>query len=289
MKILRRVAAGVLAILVVMFCAAASAQTTDERTWGNGAPPRVDGFDVEQVAQLAPGTELLFTLFGTPGAQATLRIDGAARRLELREGEAGIYEGTYTLGAADHVAADSRVVANLRLHDEVVASVLEEPLVLGAAALSLPDEQDAPMVAAAAVPSWPEPSSSPPRVKEVEVAAEPPCAKCGVVEAIDVVRARQREGWLGAIAGGLLGAILGDQIGDGNERKSARILGAAGGAYAGHQIERSMAPRISYDVIVRMTSGERRTVSFSSAPPLKVGERVSFADGSAQPSLAPSR
>ena len=108
-------------------------------------------------------------------------------------------------------------------------------------------------------------------------------------QGIDVVRARQREGWLGAIAGGLLGAILGDQIGDGNERKSARILGAAGGAYAGHQIERSMAPRISYDVIVRMTSGERRTVSFSSAPPLKVGERVSFADGSAQPSLAPSR
>lgn len=264
MNILRRVAAGVPAFLVVMFCAAASAQTTDARTWGSGAPPRVDGFDVEQVAQLVPGTELLFTLFGTPGAQATLRIDGAAHRLELVEGQAGIYEGTYTLGAADNIAADSRVVANLRLHDEVVASVLEEPLVLGAAALPLPitdtDERVAPVMAAAAPPPWHEPSSPTPRAEEV--AAEPPCTACGVIEAIEVVRPRQREGWLGAIAGG---------------------------AHAGHQTERNTDPHIRYDVIVRMSSGERRTVSFSSTPPLKVGDRVNFAAGSVNPSLDPSR
>jgi outer membrane lipoprotein SlyB len=279
MKILRRVAAGVLAILVVMFCGAASAQTADSRTRAGAAPPRVDGFDVEQVTQLSPGTGLLFTLFGTPGAQATLRIDGAVRRLDLVEGQAGVYEGTYTLGAADNVAADSRVVANLRLHDEVVTTLLEEPLVLGAAALPLPQEQVAPVVAAAPQPSpppLPEPALLP-RVEERAV--EPPCAACGVVEAVDVVQPRQREGWLGAIAGGLIGMILGDQVGQGDGRKSARVLGAVGGAYVGRQIERNSGPRTRYDVTVRMSSGVRRTVTFSSAPPLKVGDAVTFADG----------
>ena len=37
-----------------------------------GAALRVDGFDVEQVAQLAPGTPLVFTLYGTAGGNATL-------------------------------------------------------------------------------------------------------------------------------------------------------------------------------------------------------------------------
>ena len=32
-----------------------------------GAALRVDGFDVEQVAQLAPGTPLVFSLYGTAG------------------------------------------------------------------------------------------------------------------------------------------------------------------------------------------------------------------------------
>ena len=73
--------------------------------------------------------------------------------------------------------------------------------------------------------------------------------------------------------------ILGDQVGHGKDRSTARILGAFGGAYAGHEIERHSRPGRHYDVVVRLPNGDRRTVAFSSAPPLKVGDTVSFADG----------
>src|SRR4051794_4136967 len=38
---------------------------------------RIEAFDVEEVARIAPGVDLAFTLFGTPGAEAQVRIDGA--------------------------------------------------------------------------------------------------------------------------------------------------------------------------------------------------------------------
>src|SRR5437870_6747149 len=49
------------------------------------AAPRVDGFDVEQVPQLTPGTSLLFSLYGTPGASATLQIAGLPEPLAMQE------------------------------------------------------------------------------------------------------------------------------------------------------------------------------------------------------------
>ncbi len=126
----------------------------------------------------------------------------------------------------------------------------------------------------------PEPMAALPPAPRVEQApALPPCASCGVVEAINVAQEPRRTGFLGAIVGGLIGAFLGDQVGSGDGRTTARILGAAGGAYAGHQIERNSRPGSRYDVVVRLPNGDRRTVAFSSAPPLKVGDSVSFADG----------
>ena len=95
-----------------------------------GVAPRVDGFDVEEVAQLSPGTALRFTLYGTPGGAATLQIAGVDRSLVLQETQAGIYEGVYTVAAGDRIAADSRVSADLALGQRVTSAVLEEPLVL---------------------------------------------------------------------------------------------------------------------------------------------------------------
>ena len=68
---------------------------------GAVAPPHVDGFDVEQVKQLTPGTDLNFKLYGTPGAVATLALAGSARRLPLEETQLGVYEGTYTVSTRD--------------------------------------------------------------------------------------------------------------------------------------------------------------------------------------------
>jgi len=287
MKNLRR-AASALAMLVLWFCGMAGAQANGKDTWGSA--PQIDGVDVEEVAQLNTGTRLVFTVFGTAGAQASLDIEGADRRLELAEGQPGVYEGTYTIGARDRIAPDSRVTATLRLHDEVASAPLDEPLVLGtptsvlADANPLPPERRPVPAVNPPRPVEPEPvmALAPAPVQQVQIQPppiDPPCASCGVVEAIQVAEEPQRTGLLGAIAGGIIGAILGDQVGHGNDRTAARVLGAVGGAYAGHQIERHSRPGRHYDVVVRLPNGDRRTVAFSSAPPLKVGDTVNFADG----------
>lgn len=90
--------------------------------------PRVTGFDVEQVLQLNPGTDLGFTVWGTPGAQAALQIDGAQRALALVETSPGIYRGIYTISQRDRIQPDARVSANLRNGNRVGSAILDEDL-----------------------------------------------------------------------------------------------------------------------------------------------------------------
>jgi outer membrane lipoprotein SlyB len=90
--------------------------------------PVIRGFNVDEVRRLEPGVELNFDLYGTPGGQATLRIDGATRNVHLTEVEPGQYQGTYTIGQRDHLRADSSVTANLRVANRVATDVLSESL-----------------------------------------------------------------------------------------------------------------------------------------------------------------
>lgn len=94
--------------------------------------PRITGFDVEQVPQLVPGTELAFTVWGTPGATAALQIDGASRPLPMFETGSGIYRGIYTISQRDRIAPDARVSANLRNGNRVGTATLDEWLQTGA-------------------------------------------------------------------------------------------------------------------------------------------------------------
>src|SRR5256714_1787712 len=79
MKSLRQVWLGAVACLFVWLAASPPALAQAGRIAGAvaAASPRVDGFDVEQVPRLAPGTPLNFALYGSPGGSATLRIGGA--------------------------------------------------------------------------------------------------------------------------------------------------------------------------------------------------------------------
>lgn len=106
--------------------AAAPAQAQQYERDYNG--PVIRGFNVDEVRRLAPGAELNFDLYGTPGGQATLRIEGATRNLHLTEVEPGQYEGTYTIGQRDRIRADSAVTANLRVGNRVATDVLSESL-----------------------------------------------------------------------------------------------------------------------------------------------------------------
>lgn len=109
---------------------------------------RVDGFDVEQVVSLAPGTQLNFSVFATPGAAARVLIDGIGRVVDLHEVQPGVYEGFYILEAGDRIRAEGPVVATVSRQGAVARTVLEESLLL-----------DGPLPAAAAASR----QSAPPR------------------------------------------------------------------------------------------------------------------------------
>lgn len=105
------------------------------------------------------------------------------------------------------------------------------------------------------------------------------CASCGTVASIHAVLIKGDSTGLGAVAGGVTGAVVGNQIGRGNGNTAMTILGAAGGAFAGNEIEKNVKKHTSYRVTVHMDDGSIRTVSQPSAPAVTVGERVRVVDG----------
>ena len=100
------------------------------------ALPRIQGFDVDPATRLTAGHDLVFTLYGSPGGIATVRINGAVDRFALEEVEAGVYEGTYTIKSRDRIDADTTVTANLRLGNRIATELLDESLLSGALARS---------------------------------------------------------------------------------------------------------------------------------------------------------
>jgi outer membrane lipoprotein SlyB len=105
------------------------------------------------------------------------------------------------------------------------------------------------------------------------------CATCGTVESIHRVALKGDATGLGAVVGGVTGAAVGNQIGRGNGNTAMTILGAAGGALAGNEIEKNVKQRHAYRVTVRMDDGSVRTLSQSSPPTVEVGEHVRVVNG----------
>ena len=100
------------------------------------------------------------------------------------------------------------------------------------------------------------------------------CATCGSVESVTAVERPGKPSAIsvGSVAGGVIGAALGNQVGRGNGRTLATVLGAVGGGFAGHAIEGQVRKETVYQVGVRMEDGSRRTVESAAAP--SVGSRV---------------
>ena len=110
-------------------------------------------------------------------------------------------------------------------------------------------------------------------------AAAPVCTTCGVVSSVNAI-AQQGEGsGLGAVAGGVVGGLLGNQVGGGTGKKIATVAGVAGGAYAGHQIEKNAKSTTRYDVTVNMEDGSTRTFSYESQPAFQAGSKVRVVNG----------
>ena len=111
----------------------------------------------------------------------------------------------------------------------------------------------------------------------------PVCRECGVIESVNEIEKAGEGSGLGAVAGGVVGAIAGKQVGGGRGRNVMSVLGAVGGAYAGHQIEKNARNVKSYDVTIRFEDGSTRTLSQATPPAWRAGDRVRLVNGMIQP------
>jgi len=112
------------------------------------------------------------------------------------------------------------------------------------------------------------------RVAAAPAVAVGECADCGVVSSIRALEAQAAPGGLGAVAGGFVGGILGNQVGRGRGRTGMTVAGAGAGAYAGNEIEKNMNRSATYEIRVRMKDGSYRTFIERAQPALAVGQKV---------------
>lgn len=96
--------------------------------------PVIDSFSVEPIENLTAGNDLIFTVTGTPGGKASVRISGVTRTINLDEVDPGEYEGEYTIRSRDKITAKSTIRATLKKKGRSSRRTpLDEPLVITSA------------------------------------------------------------------------------------------------------------------------------------------------------------
>lgn len=109
--------------------------------------------------------------------------------------------------------------------------------------------------------------------------AAPVCRSCGVISDIREVKHEGQGTGLGAVGGGVVGGLLGNNVGQGNGRTLATIAGMVGGGLLGNKIEKTQRATVSYEVSVKMEDGTSQLVSYEKSPPWRVGDPVKVANG----------
>jgi outer membrane lipoprotein SlyB len=104
------------------------------------------------------------------------------------------------------------------------------------------------------------------------------CKDCGTVVDVKTIKKEGEASGAGAVIGGIAGGVLGHQVGSGRGRDVATVAGAAGGAYAGHQVEKSRKSATSYQVVVKLEDGRTRTFSYADPTSYRVGDKVKIVD-----------
>ncbi|XHS78651.1 glycine zipper 2TM domain-containing protein [Burkholderiaceae bacterium UC74_6] len=80
----------------------------------------------------------------------------------------------------------------------------------------------------------------------------------------------------GAMAGGVIGAVAGSNVGGYRDGAVASVIGAVAGAMIGNAVERNATKENGVEIIVQLRNGERRQIiqGIGSEPPLAVGDPV---------------
>jgi len=104
------------------------------------------------------------------------------------------------------------------------------------------------------------------------------CVDCGTVVDIRTVTQKGESSGAGAVLGGIAGGVLGHQVGSGRGNTAATVVGAAGGAYVGNEVEKNRKTVTKYVVYVKMEDGSTRNWTYSNPTSYRVGDKVKVVD-----------
>jgi outer membrane lipoprotein SlyB len=117
------------------------------------------------------------------------------------------------------------------------------------------------------------------RAAPARTAASSRCAECGVIESVRAVEAKGLGSGLGAVGGAVVGGLLGNQMGAGRGQDVMTVVGAAGGAVAGNEVEKRVKSTRHYEITVRLNDGSSRVISETAQPVWHSGDKVRLVNG----------
>jgi outer membrane lipoprotein SlyB len=127
------------------------------------------------------------------------------------------------------------------------------------------------------------PAMTPPPPPVIAQAPQP-AIKPGLLGTVESVREVEQPGQangVGAVGGGVAGAVIGHQLDHGNQLVT--LLGAAGGALLGNHIEKQARATKHWELTVRFDDGTTQTITSAAEPFWHQGDRVRLLDGKLQP------
>ena len=113
--------------------------------------------------------------------------------------------------------------------------------------------------------------------------APPACPECGTITGIREINKPGKATGLGAVAGGVVGGLLGREVGGSSHRTAGTVVGAAGGAVAGHMIEKKAREGKTFEIGVRFDDGTSRSFHQETHPSWNTGARVKLVNGALAP------
>ena len=99
-----------------------------------------------------------------------------------------------------------------------------------------------------------------------------PSSRDGTVESIVQDTGQSGNAAAATIGGAVIGGLLGNQIGGGRGQTAATVIGAGGGAFVGNQAAQRQT--LVWRIGVRYDDGSLATIQQTTAPALRIGDRV---------------
>ena len=95
-----------------------------------------------------------------------------------------------------------------------------------------------------------------------------------MIDSYAAVQVQGQNNGVGAVAGGLGGALIGSKIGGRGNHTLGGVIGAVGGGLLGNAVESHERAATVYDVHVRMNDGSMRTVRQATIPAVGTHVRI---------------